>query len=376
MADAHDGATWAILSRLIAFDTTSRNSNLPLIDWAAERLEAAGGRLRLTYDGDRSKANLLASFGPDVPGGVVLSGHTDVVPVDGQVWSSDPFVLTERDGRLYGRGASDMKGFIAACLSAVSRWSIPDLRRPVHLALSYDEEVGCVGAPSLIADMMAHVPRPALAVVGEPTDMTLGVRHAGVRGVATRFKGEAAHASDPSKGVNAIGEAARFIRRLDAIAAEAREAGRGATINVGRIVGGAAVNIVAERCEVVWEHRALNESGDAFVGDLVADYLARADNEGLSVTSEPLLLVPPFESRFDEAMIHLLEGCGACARRTVLPFGSEAGLFERAGVPTMVCGPGSIDQAHRPDEWIAAAALTEADRFIDGLGAWARSTAP
>ena len=362
-----------VLAQLITFDTTSRNSNLALIDWAAERLDSAGARIRLTYNTDHTKANMLATLGPDIEGGVILSGHTDVVPVDGQSWTSNPFVLTERAGRLYGRGTSDMKGFIASCLAAAPHWAAARLRRPIHLALSYDEEVGCCGVPSLIDDMTANVPCPALAIIGEPTDMTLGVSHAGVKGSTTAFKGIAAHASDPSKGLNAIVAAAHFIQHLRLIEQQIESEIRGATLNVGQIAGGAAINIVAENCEVRWEYRSTNEDSALFVQDRVDAYLGRARSGGISITSDEIMKVPSFRSRFDDAMLKLMAACGAKAQSTVLPFGSEAGLFELAGVPAIVCGPGSIDQAHRPDEWIHASALAEADRFIHGVGLWASS---
>jgi len=212
------GATVEALRALVGFDTTSRQSNLPAVHWLAERLEDAGACLRLTHDDAGQKANLLAVFGPDRPSGVVLSGHTDAVPVEGQDWSDDPFILAERGDRLGGRGAVDMKGFVAACTAAAASWAGRPLRRPILLALSYDEEVGCFGVPRLISDMLANLPRPALAVVGEPTGMRLGLRHRGFRGVRTRFGGRAAHSGSPECGASAVLAAAGFVRHLAGLA--------------------------------------------------------------------------------------------------------------------------------------------------------------
>src|SRR6202041_956286 len=243
----------SILRQLVSFDSTSRHSNLPLIEWVANYLHSRGARVELVYNDSKSKANLLASIGPDRAGGVVLSGHTDVVPVDGQEWTSDPFALVERDGRLYGRGSSDMKGFIAGSLAALENWKSMKLLRPLHFAFSYDEEIGCFGAHSLVERIVDRIPKPAFAIIGEPTDMRIGVAQNGVTAPHTSFRGVAAHASDPSRGVNAIDAAAAFVRFLRNVAKLPQIAGNGCTLNVGRIAGGTATNIVAERCSVRWE---------------------------------------------------------------------------------------------------------------------------
>ena len=226
-------ATVSLLEELVGFDTTSSRSNLALIARVADRLDSLGARIRLSYDDDRAKANLLASFGPRAPGGVVLSGHTDVVPVADQDWTSDPFRLAERDGKLHGRGAVDMKGFVAACLAAVPGWQAQRLRRPIHLALSYDEEVGCLGVPLLIADMLAHCPHPALAIIGEPTQMRIGLSHRGFYGYRSVFHGRAAHSSDPRLGVSAIEPAAAFVAALAGLGGGEG----GITVNIGKIAG-------------------------------------------------------------------------------------------------------------------------------------------
>jgi acetylornithine deacetylase len=366
----------SILQQLVSFDTTSRNSNLALIDWVAEYLKSRGARVELVHSADRNKANLIGSIGPDRQGGVVLSGHSDVVPVDGQEWSSDPFDLAERDGRLYGRGSSDMKGFIACSLAAVDEWKNMRLLRPLHFAFSYDEEVGCFGAHSLVKRIGSRIPAPAFAIIGEPTDMKLGVAHNGVTGAHTRFRGVAAHASDPSLGVNAIDAAAAFVRQLHKIANVPIIADHDCTFNVGQIRGGTATNIVAERCSVHWEYRAARAQDAAVIEKAIADYLEGNDFAAVTVSNEIELDVPQFSSRLSEQWLQMLAGCGAKLPPITVPFGSEAGIFERSHIPSVVCGPGSIDQAHRPDEWIARAALEEADVFMSKLGAWASQTGP
>lgn len=367
--------TIGILRRLVAFDTTSRNSNLAMIGWIADRLGPLGARLRLTHDDRRIKANLLASFGPNRAGGVLVSGHTDVVPVDGQSWSSDPFALTERAGRLYGRGAADMKGFIAAVLHAARAWASLDLARPIHIALSYDEEIGCFGMPRLMADLVQHVPLPAAAIVGEPTEMRVADRHRGFAGHHTAFQGKAAHSSDPSKGVCAIGPAAEFIVHLRRTLARHRAAGSSVSMNVGRIEGGTAINIVPQSCGVTWEYRASSSAeAEAFARD-VDDYLTGKARESAGLRRAELASVPALSAQGSQEARRLAHRCGAEGDAPPLAFGTEAGFFQEAGIPAVVCGPGSIAQAHQPDEWIAIADLHRADAFMESLGRWAATAA-
>lgn len=363
------------LRRLVGFDTTSRNSNLALIEWVAELLSGAGARLRYTRSDDGTKANLLASLGPEREGGLVLSGHTDVVPVDDQVWRSDPFTLAERDGRLHGRGTADMKGFIAACLAAVPSWREGDLERPIHLALSYDEELGCLGISRLIDDMTRHVPRPALAVIGEPTDMRLGDGHRGCLAFETVFEGQAAHSSDPSLGVSAIAPAADFVRYvLDAIPG-ALDQRSGTTVNVGRIDGGTALNIVPCRCAVTWEFRPGDGAAARRIRTAVDGFIEAARSNRLRIESGSIARVPPLP-RPDATATALMAALGAAGTAESLPFGTEAGFFHEAGIPAVVCGPGSIDQAHRADEWITLDQLARADAMMRSIGAWAGRKAP
>ncbi len=358
--------TVGILRRLVAFDTTSRRSNLDLVNWIADYLDRAGARIRLTRDASGEKANILATIGPDEPGGIVLSGHTDVVPVDDQDWASDPFSLASRDGRLHGRGAVDMKGFVAACLAAVPGWQAQRLRRPIHLALSYDEEVGCLGVPLLIADMLAHCPHPALAIIGEPTQMRIGLSHRGFYGYRSVFHGRAAHSSDPRLGASAIEPAAAFVAALAGLGGGEG----GMTVNIGKIAGGSAINIVPERCEVVWEFRPPDE---AAVGAVVAEVerFAAELPPGVSVETMPLARVLPLDCAASSPAVGVARDLGCLWPPIAMPFGTEAGFFQQAGIPALVCGPGSIAQAHQPNEWIARAELEAADRFLSRIGGWA-----
>jgi acetylornithine deacetylase len=267
-----------------------------------------------------------------------------------------------------------MKGFIACCLAAAENWSTMKLERPLHFAFSYDEEVGCFGAHSLVERIAGHLPHPAFAIIGEPTDMRIGVAHNGVTGAHTSFRGVAAHASDPSRGVNAIDAAAEFIRFLREVARLPEIAGNGCTVNVGRIAGGAATNIVAERCSVRWEYRTDRKEDAAMIKKMVTEYLEGDAFAALHVANEIELDVPQFHSELGADSMKVLTRCGAKLPVTTLPFGSEAGIFERSRIPSVVCGPGSIDQAHRPDEWIARVALEQADRFLSKVGEWAAQT--
>jgi len=360
--------TIEILQKLVAFDTTSQRSNLDLVHWAADYLESAGARVRLTSDASGEKANILATIGPDQPGGIVLSGHTDVVTVDDQDWASDPFALAGRDGRLHGRGAVDMKGFVAACLAAVPGWRASELRRPIHLALSYDEEVGCLGVPLLIADMLAHGPLPALAIIGEPTQMHIGLSHRGFYGYRSVFHGRAAHSSDPLLGASAIEPAAALVASLTTLGG-GQSSGR-TTVNIGRIEGGNAINIIPERCEVVWEFRPPDEAAARAVLAAVED-LAAGLAAGVSVETASLASVPPLDCAAGSPAVGVVRELGGLWPPIAMPFGTEAGFFQQAGIPALVCGPGSIAQAHQPNEWIAMTELGAADQLLTRVGAWA-----
>ncbi len=355
--------THAILERLVSFDTISHNSNLALVDWIVDRLQHLGARIRLTFNDEGTKANILASFGPaDVPG-VVLSGHTDIVPVSDQHWSSDPFVLREENGRLYGRGTTDMKGFLACCLAAAEQFGAARLQRPIHLAFSYDEEVGCLGVSRLVEDLLAAECQPAFAIIGEPTAMCIGNGHRGFFGFETQFHGQAAHSSDPSVGDSAIYPAAAFALFVQALGA--KNHGQDATFNVGRIEGGSSINIVPSSCRVVWEFRPKD---DAIAQDILAMVQGYLANQTALPTTTRLARVPPL--MHDAQAIAFAAKLGGHLPPHDLPFGTEGGFFHEAGIATVVCGPGSIAQAHQPDEWIAATQLDECDRFLRRIAVW------
>lgn len=363
-----------ILRALVAFDTTSHRSNLDLIHWIGNYLSGHGVKVHLVHSEDRRKANLLASIGPDAAGGMVLSGHSDAVPVTDQNWSASPFALVERNGRLHGRGAADMKGFIAACLSAVPAWRRQPLRRPIHLAFSYDEEIGCLGVPQLVERLKTQIEAPALAIVGEPTEMRVGVRHRGFFGHRALFTGLPAHSSDPSLGASAIEPAAYLVTRLAGLRRNLAGKGGEATINIGQINGGTAINIVPGSCEVLWEFRPQDEATAQLVRDTVREALAELP-EGVTVEAGQVAGVPALSARDNDAAVSVARELGALWPEAELPFGTEAGFFQQVGISTVVCGPGSIAQAHQPDEWIAASQLQAADRFMHSAGAWALSGA-
>ncbi len=376
-----------LIGRLVAFDTVSAHSNLELIGFVRDYLKAHGIDSRLTFDVAGNKANLLAAIGPSVPGGIVLSGHTDVVPAAGQPWDSDPFTAVERDGRLYGRGTADMKSFLAVALALVPEFLAAKLRVPIYLALSYDEEVGCLGVGDLLADMATALPPPAAAIIGEPTSMRLINRHKGFYPFSTTVTGRDGHSSGTPRGVNAIAYAAEIIAFLSRLADEIARQGPFddgfdppyTTINVGKIGGGAAVNIIARECSFDWECRpipgfdvdALRGRFDAFVASLLPRMRAVAPEADVATTlrSASPPLVPEADSP-TEALVRLLTGANAAG---AVSFGTEASRFQQAGIPAVICGPGSIDQAHQPNEFIALEQVEACLAFLRKLKDWASS---
>lgn len=373
--------TLDILARLIAFDTTSRNSNLELIAWVEDFLAARGIASKRVFNDDGAKANLYALIGPEVEGGVVLSGHTDVVPVDGQPWTSDPWVLTERDGKLYGRGTADMKSFLALALAYVDVARAAPLKAPIILAFSYDEEVGCLGAPSLIADMQGVVPRPSAVIVGEPTSMKVVSGHKSVRGFRVEVLGREAHSSLPDDGVSAVMEAMKLMNLVVEMAHEARAhadvkslfSPPGPTMTIGKVDGGTAMNIIARRCEFLWDLRCppgvdpdpIEARFRAAAEKLDAEIKARAPEGGVNVfrrSNNPPLT--PDRSSAAETLARALTGDNDTRAAS---YAAEAGLFQRAGWPCVLCGPGSITQAHQPDEWIELSQIEEGARFMARL---------
>jgi acetylornithine deacetylase len=376
-----------MLRRLVAFDTVSANSNLALIDWVVGYLDGHGIAARLTFDETRSKANLFATIGPqDAGGGVILSGHTDVVPVAGQAWDSDPFALVERDGRLYGRGTADMKSFIAIALALVPEFKARALKRPIHLALSFDEEVGCFGAPRLIEALPQGTGRPGLVIVGEPTNMEVANAHKGCHVFATSVTGLEAHSSAPQRGVNAIVAASEIIQFIAGLAGEARAASRPASgfeppytsFNIGTISGGTAMNIIARECEFTWEFRplpgedsaAIRARIDAFVASDLLPRL-RQVHPGADVTTRALASVPGLAAEAGSPAEELARQLTGANQSTVVAYGTEAGLFQDAGIPAVICGPGSMEQGHKPNEFITLAQIEAGTEFQRRLADWA-----
>lgn len=371
-----------ILATLVAFDTTSRLSNLALIEWVEAYLSNLGIASRRVPNHDGTKSNLLASIGPAVPGGVVLSGHTDVVPVDGQPWTSDPFVLTPRDGRLYGRGTCDMKGFLALALAAAPDLAAAALDRPVHLAFSYDEEIGCLGAPDMIAVIAKELPRPALVVVGEPTDMVAVRGHKGISSFRVTVTGREAHSSLTHLGVSANMVAIKLMNHLvelsERLEREADPASlfvpKGATLTIGQVNGGTALNILARECVFVFDLRmpagmdaqVILTDFFALAAALDAEIKARAPEGGVRV--ETRSMTPAFAPEVDGvAEIFARRIAGDNGPPRVVPYAAEAGQFQGAGFSTVICGPGSIDQAHQPDEYVEVSQMQRGAAFMRRL---------
>ncbi|MDO8420752.1 MAG: acetylornithine deacetylase [Parvibaculum sp.] len=376
--------------KLIAFDTTSRNSNLELIAFVEDYLEGHGISSTRVANEDNTKSNLFATIGPkDCAGGIVLSGHTDVVPVDGQDWTSDPFSVVERDGFLFGRGTSDMKSFIACALAAVPDFVAADAQIPVHIALSYDEEVGCLGVRPMIDTLIRALPRPQVVIVGEPSGMKVVNAHKGIRSYTTTVTGLEFHSSQTHQGVSAILYAAELISELTRLADEMRVRGDASgrftppytTINVGLITGGTALNIIPRTCAFTWEYRSLPDADETeiltrlnrYAEDIVLPRM-RAVYAGASVTTVVRAESPGLAARDGDAGETLVLKLARCNQAEAVSYNTEAGLFQLADIPTVICGPGSIDQAHKPDEFIALSQIAECDRFMARLAEHLRST--
>jgi acetylornithine deacetylase len=371
-----------ILARLVAFDTTSRESNLALVDYVEAELAALGVTARRVANAEGTKANLFATLGPMVEGGVVLSGHTDVVPVDGQPWTSDPFVLTRKGDRLYGRGTCDMKGFLACALAAAPLFADGRLKRPVHLAFSYDEEVGCLGAPDLIRAIAAELPAPSVVIVGEPTDMVAVRGHKGIATFRVIVSGREAHSSLAHLGASANMAAITLLHALSELAkdltARADPASpfhpKGATLTVGQINGGTAVNILARECVFAFDLRF--PPGVDVEAELAPFFAlcARVDGELKAIAPEAGVRVerrsstPPLSPQADgaaEQLARRLAGDNGPPR--AVAYAAEAGQFQEAGFSTVICGPGSIDQAHQPDEYVAVSQMERGAQFMARL---------
>jgi acetylornithine deacetylase len=374
--------TLELVETLIGFDTVSRNSNLGLIEWVRDYLKRLGVASRLSYDATGAKANLLATLGEGNEGGLVLCGHTDVVPVDGQPWDSDPFKALRRSERIYGRGSCDMKSFIACTLEAVPAFLEAPLRRPVHLAYTYDEEIGCLGAPVLIRDLQAAGIRPAGCIIGEPTSMHVMIGHKGLRVYRCCVRGLEAHSSLAPAGVNAIEYAARLIARIREVALDLRERGPRdetfsvpfVTLSTGTIRGGTATNIVPRDCEFRFDLRYLPGMNADEPVERVRRHAAeellpemRRTGRDADIRIELDEDAPGLDTAPDDAMTLLGTRLSGNPRPGRVAFATDGGHFHRAGVPTIVIGPGSIDQAHKPNEFIALEQIAQCERFLERL---------
>jgi len=370
-----------LLEKLISFDSTSRNSNLPLIDFIQEYLDGYGIKSRRVDYEEDNKTNLYATIGPDVEGGIVLSGHTDVVPVDGQDWSSDPFTMVERDARLFGRGTCDMKGFIAVALAAVPKFTAQKLKKPIHFAFSCDEEVGCAGVRPLIDHIKAELPMPGGVIVGEPTSMEVVNSHKNATRLKTTITGHEAHSSCTHLGVSAILTAGEMLGEIGRIADDYRQRGDPSgrfdppytTVQVGLIEGGTANNIIPGHCSFTWETRMLPDHSleeltdriEAFAKALEPAMKAVNPKAGIDTMVENSIpgLAPDDGSPIEVLALNLAQANGTAA----VSYGTEAGLFQLAGIPAIVCGPGSIEQAHKADEYVDISQLQQCEAFMDRL---------
>lgn len=369
------------IARLVQHDTTSRNSNLNLIEDVENYLREQGVESHRVSNEDGSKANLYFTVGPNVEGGVVLSGHTDVVPVDDQPWETDPWTVVEKENKLYGRGTADMKSFSAIGLSLVPEMLAAGLKRPIHFALSYDEEVGLLGAPAMIEEIRRLVPPPAAVIVGEPTDMQVVDGQKGIALFRTEITGHEAHSSQPHRGASAIMAAGRLMAKIaEMTERRQREASPDSpftpaytTMSVGVIEGGTAANILARRCGFTWDVRlipgddlsAILKEFDAEAQSVLAEMKAIAPE--CDITTETLADGPPLMPVPNNPAAELAHKLTGSNGRASVSYAAEAGQFQQAGFPTVICGPGSIDQAHQPNEFIKMSQVAEGTRFMRNL---------
>lgn len=370
-----------MIERLIAFDTTSRNSNLGLIEYVRDYLADLGAACELVYDATGQKANLYATLGPADRAGVALSGHTDVVPIDGQEWDTDPWQAVEQDGKLFGRGTCDMKSFVAVALAKAPAFAAADLKLPVHFAFSYDEEVGCLGVRPMLKRLAELPVRPAMAVIGEPTDMKVINAHKGKLSLTCYVRGFESHSSLAPTGVNAVEYAARLVVKLQELAQRKQAEGPfdeqfdvpHTTVHTGTIQGGTALNIVPKHCTFEFEFRNLpNEDPQALLAELerhAAELEAemQAKRPGTGIRFEELSTFAPLDTPADHPVVSLAKALTGANATGKVAFGTEAGLFSESGIPAVVCGPGSIEQAHKPNEFVALEQVALCERFLDRL---------
>ena len=381
---ATDLLSLELIDRLMSFDTTSDRSNLPLIEFVREYLAELGVESHLTYDDSREKANLFATIGPADRPGVILSGHTDIVPVASQKWTVDPYTVTRRDDRLYGRGTADMKAFIAVTLAFAKVFRDSDIQIPVHYALSYDEEVGALGVPGLIEDMQAHVARPAACIVGEPSYMRVVKAHKGKIVCRAEFRGIEAHSGVAHIGANAIEAAGKTIAYVSEMGRRFRDEGphdeafedpQYTTVQICMVNGGTAVNIVPNFTSFDFDIRHLPSQDPYDILGEIEDFMARSalpDLRRVSAKTEANVIVHPggaiaLDTGEDDPVIRLAKSLTGTNETRKVGFGTEAGYFQRAGIPTVVCGPGHIDQAHQPDEFVEIDQVALCERFFHRL---------
>jgi acetylornithine deacetylase len=375
-------AVIALLERLVSFDTESSKPNLALIDAVADHCRAHDVPFSLAPNQDGTKAALIATIGPMVDGGIVLSGHTDVVPVEGQAWTGDPFRLRREGGRLYGRGTSDMKGFDALALAMIPEFKAAKLASPIHIVLSYDEEVTCLGSLDIIRQFGRELPMPRAVIVGEPTLLQVADSHKSVCTYSIKVEGQEAHSAKPALGANAIAAACDIASELTRLGQSFEQQGDTSgrfdppfsTVHVGLINGGTARNILAKRCDLLWEFRGLPSVPLDTAERHVRRYIAEAALPALNrytdngrITTEVEVEVPGLDAD-PGSVAEVLALRAARTNRTIsVSFATEGGRFQQAGLPTVICGPGSIDQAHQPDEFIDIAQLDSGIAFMRRL---------
>ena len=381
---AHDQLqnTDDLLGKLIAFPTISSDSNLELIGFAAEKLERLGARVRVSPDETGAKANLFATLGPETDGGIVLSGHSDVVPVTGQDWTSDPFSMHEDEGRLFGRGACDMKGFIAASLAMAEHYAALPLARPVHFAFTHDEETGCLGAKALVEELRDTDMKPSACIIGEPTLMRIIEGHKGCYEYTVEFSGLAGHGSVPDAGVSAVEYAVRYVSHLMSLRPElVARCLKGSpfdppytTLQVGRVAGGIAHNVIADKCTVDWEMRPVQVGDANFIKTSMRDHVEhdllpamRAVHAAADIVTHTMGEITGLEAMPDSEAVKLVSELTGANTTDFVCFGTEAGLFQQIGIPAVVCGPGSIEQAHKPDEYVELDQLDQCLAMLDKL---------
>lgn len=372
-----------MIEKLVSFDTTSRDSNMQLIEYVRDYLSGLGIESTLVPNDDNSKANLYATVGPMDKPGVMLSGHTDVVPVDGQEWHTDPFKIAEKDGKLFGRGTSDMKSFIALVLAKLPVFIERGLDTPLHLAFSYDEEVGCIGVRPMI-DMINGLPiKPRMAIIGEPTSMQVITGHKGKRSYEARVRGLEAHSSLAPRGVNAIEYAARLISHMQSMARKLQNDGpfdelydvAHTTVHTGTIRGGTALNIVPKDCIVEFEFRYIgSDDPDGIEAEIIREAKEALEPEmkaidpGTGIEITCVNDMPGLDMNVDAEVVTFVKQLAGRNDHAKVAFGTEAGLFQhRGGIPCVVCGPGSIDQAHKPNEFITLEQVDKGEAFLERL---------